>query len=261
MIARQAEVNGTRLYYEMAGSGEPLVLLHGFSLDTRLWDEQFDAFAQHYRTIRYDARGFGRSSLPDGPYRHIDDLRALLLTLEAAPAHLLGLSLGGGVMLDFALAYPDDVRSLILADTALGGYAWAKDWGEPRRAARAEGLAAAKAAWLNDELFAAANEQPALAARLQQMVSDYSGYHWLQRDSERGPEVPAIKRLEAIDVPTLIIVGERDLPEFCAIADQLAARLPHARMVELKGVGHMSNMEAPAAFNDAVLAFLALLDR
>lgn len=93
-----AEVNGTRLYYEIAGSGRPLVLIHGMTLDTRMWDDQFEPLAAQYQVVRYDARGFGKSAVPTGEsYAHTDDLKALLEYLDIAHAFILGLSMGGGM--------------------------------------------------------------------------------------------------------------------------------------------------------------------
>ncbi len=252
-----AAVNGTRLYYETRGAGPPVVFVHGFSLDTRMWDPQFELFAQQFRAVRYDARGFGQSALPDSaPYTHAADLLALIQHLELEPAHLVGLSFGGGLAIEFAMDHPASVRSLTVVDGALGGYAFAKDWGAVGALARGQGLAAAKQAWLADELFAAANDQPGIAAQLRAMVEDYSGYHWLHKDPGRWSDTPGVQRLEALAAPTLAIVGERDLPDFHAIADLVAARAPDARKVVLKGVGHMSNMEAPLQFNEIVAAFL-----
>ena len=94
--------NGTRLYYEAAGAGHPVVLLHGFTFDTTMWDDQFLPLAQHFRVIRYDMRGFGRSDLPGAEsYSHVDDLKALLDHLGISQAHLVGLSKGGAIALDF----------------------------------------------------------------------------------------------------------------------------------------------------------------
>src|SRR5262245_50478023 len=118
-----AEVNGTRLSYEAAGEGHPLVLVHGFAADTRAWDDQLAVFARHYRVVRYDARGFGRSALPvEGtPYRHEDDLLALLAYLGVGPAHVLGHSMGGATAVKFALAHAEHTSSLALADSGLEG--------------------------------------------------------------------------------------------------------------------------------------------
>jgi 3-oxoadipate enol-lactonase len=99
-----AAVNGARLYYEVAGDGPAVVLLHAGIADSRMWDEQFDELARRYRMIRYDARGFGRSDLPAGPFAPHDDLRGLLQILGVERAALVGLSMGGATAIDFTIA-------------------------------------------------------------------------------------------------------------------------------------------------------------
>ena len=124
-VTGYADVNGTRLYYELAGEGHPLLLIHGFTLDTRMWDDQFDAFAQRYQVIRYDVRGFGRSAVPTHePYSHHDDVKALLDYLDIAHAHILGHSMGSGIATDFVLAYPEMADSLISVGTVVHGLDW-----------------------------------------------------------------------------------------------------------------------------------------
>ena len=117
-----ADVNGARLY-EVAGAGYPLVLMHASFLDTRMWDSQAEVFARRYTVIRYDARGHGRSAPPSGqPYARSDDLKSLLDFLGVPRACLLGLSMGGAVAVDFALAYPECTSVLILVNAGLGGF-------------------------------------------------------------------------------------------------------------------------------------------
>lgn len=252
-----ADVNGTRLYYEVAGSGEALVLVHGFALDTRMWDAQMEALSAQYRVIRYDMRGFGRSALPDGgTYAPADDQQALLRFLGVARAHLCGFSRGGMTAIDFALAYPQMVRTLVAADAVLSGYAWSPDWRARWRATCELGdAAAARRAWLAHPLFAPLAEKPDAQARLAQMVADYSGWHWLHRDCLRRTD--AAHALEQMRMPVLAVLGERDLPDFHAIADLLADRAGAQKAV-LAGVGHMSPLEDPAAFNRLVLEFLSV---
>ncbi len=255
--ASYLDVADGRLYVETSGAGPTVVLIHGFSLDTRMWAPQAPALAPHFRVVRYDLRGFGRSSLPAGPFSHVADLIRLLDHLACDRAHLVGLSLGGGLAVDFALAHPGRVCSLTLVDGTLGGFGWEKDWGAPGRAARAEGVAAARAAWLADEVFAPVLEQPGPAAAFRAMVADYSGWHWDHRSPELPPAgAPAIDRLGEIQAPTLVVMGERDHPDFHRIADRLEYGIPGARRIVLRGVGHLSNLEAPAAFNTALLDFL-----
>lgn len=257
-----AAVNGTRLYYEVSGSGSPLVLIHGHGLDSRMWDDQFTLFTAYYRVLRYDLRGFGKSApVGETSYTHEDDLAALLAHLGVACAVILGLSSGGAVAIDFALAYPAKTRALIAVDAALSGSAWSEEWSARwkalRQTARTTDMHAANEQWLAHPLFAPAQEQPAVALRLRQMITDYSGWHWANRDLQRGSDLPATERLRDITAPTLVILGARDLPDFHAIAERIAEQIPDARKITLPDVGHMPNMEAPERFNADVLGFLA----
>ena len=255
-----AAVNGTRLYYEDAGSGTPVVLVHGLCLNHRMWDAQLDALLERFRVIRYDVRGFGKSAVPDKPFRHADDLRALLEHLDAPAAHVVGLSMGGRIALQFAVLYPEQTRRLVLVDSALDGYDWDADWDASldaiATAGRTGGAKAANLMWLNHKLFAEARERPACAAALAEIVRDDSGWIWLNESLAQGIDPPARARLAEIRVPTLVIVGERDLADFHVIADILETGIPDATKIEMPGVGHMSNMEDPAAFNELLMEFL-----
>jgi pimeloyl-ACP methyl ester carboxylesterase len=255
------EVNGTRLYCEIAGSGEVVVLVHGFTLDTRMWDDQFLPLARHFRVVRYDLRGFGRSALPTNEsYSHVDDLNALLDRLAVRQAYLVGLSKGGGIVLDFALTHPHRTQALVLIDTILGGFPWsatgsARDrlvWQQAREA----GLAAARAAWLAHPLFEPAQRQPLVAACLARMVDEYSGWHFVHTNPERRLDPPAAERLSELGMPVLALVGEYDTPDFRQVTELIGQQVKQARKLVVPGVGHMANMEAPEQVTQAVLAFL-----
>ena len=249
------------LSYAVAGNGEPVLFIHGFGLDSDMWASQWTEFAARYRTIRCDLRGYGRSSLPRGPYSHVDDVLALLDHLKCRPAHLVGLSMGGRYALRIARAAPTAVRSLTLADTALDGHAWSGDWLKRWRqmseAAKLGDLAAARRLWIGHPLFGPALEQPQTAAALQAMVARYSGWHWWQRDPDPGPDPPIAAVLSSIDIPTLMIIGGRDLTDFQDIARCVTSRMPNVRLATIPHAGHMSNMEAPDEFNRLVLDHLA----
>ena len=255
-----ADINDTRLHYETAGSGDPLVLIHGAALDIRMWDDQFEPFTRHYQVIRYDMRGYGQSALPTtSSYAPVDDLMALLHHLGLTQAHILGLSLGGAVAIDFALTYPEATDKLIVVDTGLREYQWeafGTTLSQVQSVAMTSGIEAAQSHFLNDALFASAMENPQLAVRLKQMVTDYSGWHWLNNQTRPLSDSPPIEQLDGISLSTLIIVGERDLPDFQTITEILYQRIPNASKVVMSGVGHMSNMEDPERFNEIVLGFL-----
>jgi pimeloyl-ACP methyl ester carboxylesterase len=257
----QVALNGTRVYCEEAGAGPAVVLIHGFTLDTRMWDDQFLPLSQHFRVVRYDLRGFGRSAVPsDDPYSHVEDLRALLDRLEIRQASLVGLSKGGAVALDFALSYAQRAQALALIDTVLGGFRWSDEgsardtlvWEEARRG----GIAAAKRSWLTHPIFAPAMRQPTVAARLAQIIGDYSGWHFVHANPERSITPPAAQRLGELEIPVLALVGELDTPDFREITDVIARQVPHARAMAVPGAGHMANMEAPSVVTDALVEFL-----
>jgi pimeloyl-ACP methyl ester carboxylesterase len=253
-------VNDGHLFFEAAGEGDPVVFLHGFGLDSRMWSPQVSAFQPQFRTITYDLRGFGRSSIPAAyEYAHEDDLNALLSHLGAAPAHVVGLSMGGRMALRFAAAYPKSVRSLVLADSALDGQSWSADW-QTRWSAmcqcsKAGQLATARRQWLEHPLFDLARANPSSLPLLASMVEDYSGWHWSNKDTARVPSPPLAERLGEIRVPALVIIGERDIPDFQAVANILAEGLPDVRRTTIKNAGHMVNLEASQKFNAALTSF------
>ncbi|HTB88631.1 MAG TPA: alpha/beta fold hydrolase [Steroidobacteraceae bacterium] len=255
-----ARDDGGWLQYATAGEGDPVVFIHGFGLDLNMWDPQWSAFAERHRVIRYDMRGYGGSSVPEGPYSHVDDLLALIDFLGTGPVHLVGLSLGGRVALRVAAAHPEAVRSLTLADPALDGHAWTDDWLQRWRkmteAARRGDLAAAKKLWREHILFAPANAQPQVAGSLRVMIDRYSGWHLRYPDPGEAPHTPIAQMLPGISIPTLVMVGELDLPDFQTIARRLGTELPQVKLQSIPGSGHMSNMEAPQLFNNFALGFL-----
>ncbi len=256
-----AEVSGAQLYYEVAGNGRPVVFIHGFTLDTRMWDDQFWPLAQQFRVVRYDMRGFGQSAVPnDEPYSHIEDLRALLDHLQIEQASLVGLSKGGAVALDFALMYPQRTHTLALLDTVLGGFSWSAEGSARDRLvwqqAREGGIPAAKASWLSHPLFVPAMKQTAVATRLTQMINDYSGWHFVHSNPEQGIEPPAAQRLHELQMPVLVIAGKQDTPDFLQITAVLSQQISQAQTFILPGVGHMVNMEAPETCNTLLQEFL-----
>jgi 3-oxoadipate enol-lactonase len=250
-------LDGTDLYYTCEGDGVAVLLIHGLGLDTRMWDDQVPALREVARVIRYDARGFGRSSRrdPDVTYTHAGDAWALLDHLGIHDVVLVGLSMGGRIALETLLAAPQRVRALVVMDAVLGGVPWDSD-AKRGMAAVAEamhngGVAAANSAWLEHPFFVPASRDPVLAARLKMIVEDSPGLHWATPDPH-GPAPVLMDALEQIEVPTTVIVGELDVDCFLAMAEILATRIPGARKVVVPDAGHMVNMEAPAVVNAVV---------
>lgn len=127
MTSGIVEINGASLYYEVAGTGPPIVLLHDGLLDCRVWDDQFEAFAGSHTVVRYDIRGRGRSGMSDKEFSHVEDLRALLGFLGVQRTSLIGASNGGRISLDFVLEYPEMADSLVLVGLSLSGYRFSEE--------------------------------------------------------------------------------------------------------------------------------------
>jgi 3-oxoadipate enol-lactonase len=256
---------GARLAYEVTGDGPAVVLAHGFGLDMRMWDPQVEHLAARFRGVRYDCRGFGASG-PFDPavgYTHAGDLIALLDHLGIGQAVLAGLSFGGRVVMQAALAAPDRIRGLVLLDAVLDGISWDPDSAEAleetARQAQARGVLAGRAAWLAHPLFAAARKQPGLGSQVAAMVGGYPGQHWTGRDPHQQTQQRPIDALEELAAPVLVAVGEHDVPGFREMSAVLARRIPGAQYHVVAGAGHMINMEQPAAVNELLARFLEQL--
>lgn len=256
-----AEINGGKLHYEVAGSGRAVVLIHGGQMDLRMWDEQFALFSKSYRVIRYDVRGYGKSPASTNVYASEDDLAALLKYLKTSKATIVGLSLGGRIAVDFALAHPELVDAIVPVAPGLSGFHFADDpslW-DLLRAAQAGDFAKAADVWLKTGYMAPAMENPAIASRLRQLATENAHIDLDNPLLETVLNPPAIERLPQIKVPTLIVVGNRDVADIHEICGLLRARIPGAKEIVIEGSGHIVNMEKPADFSRAVLDFLGTL--
>ncbi|HEV8410838.1 MAG TPA: alpha/beta hydrolase [Gemmatimonadaceae bacterium] len=258
------DIDGGRLFYEVTGSGSPVILLHAGNVDRQMWDDQFIAFSREHRVLRYDLRGYGKSAPETGPYEAHVDLHALLQSVGFARPSLVGLSGGGRIAIDFALAYPEMVDRLVFVAPGLSGWQFASDdtsWFAEGRAMRDRGDSVGIAvAWANHSFYThLAMTYPAVAEKMRKIAGDNAN-HWMNRirhgETERGVKPPALGRTNAIRAPTLLIVGDRDVPDILHIAETLAATVPGIRRQTFPGVGHFVNMERPAEFNRVVLNFL-----
>ncbi|CAN7599459.1 alpha/beta hydrolase [Phenylobacterium sp. LjRoot225] len=255
-------VPGARLRVEAAGGGEPpLLLLHGLASDRRIWDLVWDDLTAGRRVIRYDLRGFGASvASDDQPFRHSVDLARLLDALRIERCDLVGVSLGGSVALNCALDHPERVRKLVLVSPGMTAWEWSDEWralwGAIVEAAQADGLDRARALWRAHPLFATTRDLPHAAEILQQTLRDYSGAVWSEGDRE-APALPDLDRLPFLEVPTLLLTGALDLPDFRLIAELIEAAAPDVRRIDFDGAGHMLNLERPREVSTEILRFLA----
>lgn len=259
--SERVSVNGATLAYDTTGKGPLVVLIGGGgTLDRRMWDEQVAAMSSRYTVLRYDVRGIGGSSRPEGPFSHSEDLNALLRTLDAPPACVVGLSFGAGIAVDLALDHPSRVRCLVLASPGLSSDKDDNLKGALAAAelARKNGLASVVDAIVRSPSLLA-SENASTRERVREIYLDQGDV--FESDFAlirlwRPTEPPARERLSAIRVPTLILTGEHDAEPVHDTAEELTAGIAGAEAVVVPGAGHLSNLDAPRAFNESVLSFL-----
>lgn len=260
-----AEINGVRMHYAVQGQGEALVLIHAGIANLNMWDEQVTAFSAHFRTLRYDVRGWGETPDPAGDYTEHGDLAGLLDHLNIARAAVLGISNGGRIAMDFALAYPERISKLVVVAPGLGGFSYPEDKAmealEEKHGQALKrgdiGLAAEYEArmWVDGPRRSPAQADPQVRQRALQMIR-----HTLQLPQGEGVgsivQPPAAGRLAEIKVPTLVLIGDQDAQSLFAVVDSLTAEIPDVRKAVMQDVAHLPNLEKPEQFNQIVLDFL-----
>jgi 2-succinyl-6-hydroxy-2,4-cyclohexadiene-1-carboxylate synthase len=263
-------VNGIGLNVETGGSGEPLVLLHGFMGSARTWANHRPAFEDHYLTVSVDLPGHGLSDAPPDPSRYrmervIADLAAALDQRRLDSVHLLGYSMGGRVALHVAVAYPDRVRSLVLESASPGladsAERRARIDSDEALAQRLEcdGLASFVDYWAQLPLFASQERLPEPVRadlRAERLQNNVQGLANTLRALGTGVQSPLWDRLAAVKTPTLLIAGALDT-KFVAINRDMADAMPRAQLVIVPDAGHTVHLEQPAVFDRLVLAHLA----
>ena len=252
-------VDGGSLYYERAGNGYPVVLIHGELWDRRIWDPQFLPFAARHDVIRYDARGYGLSDPPSIPYSPLDDLGRLLEQTGVERCALVGLASGAALALDLALAQPDVVEAVVAASPLLSGYVW-QDRGidvvneEVRSAVRSGDLRAAMAIELG--VWTPLESDPEAEVLIHDVAMDNVRALTMDESLAR-PSQPAADRLSDLQAGLLVIVGDEDVEEIPKIADLIESRVPGTQKRVIAGADHAVNVRKPEKFNKLVLDFLA----
>lgn len=260
------ERDGVALHVVAEGEGDPVALLHGHSLDLRVFDDLAPALAKAgYRAIRYDQRGHGRSASPPAGYRfgdHAADLDAVLGATGSPCADVIGLSKGGGIALECALRFPERVRSLTLIGPLLPDFALSAEllgsFREVAKRIRTEGVqAAVRGCWLVHPLMRSAAELPGVRERVEAMTLTFpAGEYFASARDEPDRDWKVIDRLGEIAVPTLVVSGDGDVPDFVAMAALVAERVPASVLEIVPDCGHLVPLEKPRELEDLVLAFL-----
>jgi 3-oxoadipate enol-lactonase len=253
--------------YELTGAGPVVAFLHAGIADSRMWEPQWGSFAAHYRLLRCDFAGFGRTPLDGLRVAYAQDVIELLDGLGVERAGLIGASLGGRVALEVAVARPDLVAKLVLVASGLPGLDWSEEvrtYGAAEDEAVARGdLEAATELnmrmWVDGPRREAADVDPlvrAAVAVMQRRALELQAPHWEQIEEDMlVPDVAT--RLGEVEAPTLVLVGDEDVGDMQLIARRLTAEIPVARVASIPGAAHLPSLEQPAAFDELVLGFLS----
>jgi pimeloyl-ACP methyl ester carboxylesterase len=254
------------LYVEQAGSGPPVVLLHEGIGDSRMWEPQWAAYAERFRVVRFDMRGFGQSPPAVGSFSLSGDLIELLDSLELGPAALIGMSLGGAVAMEATIARPDLVSRLVLVGSGLRGFemndetraGWEEEEAALERGDDDEAVEVNLRMWVDGPSRSPDQVDPEMRRKIGEMQRRAIDI-WREAGEEGNHEALVDdwgERLGEISVPTLILVGELDRPEMREIAERLDAEIPNSRRYTISGTAHVPNMEQTEEFDRLVLGFL-----
>jgi pimeloyl-ACP methyl ester carboxylesterase len=262
-------VDGQKVYYEIGGEDhdETLVLSHAGFVDSSMWDAQWDEFTRHYRTIRFDMRGYGKSDPVNGPVVRRQDVYHVLTELGVKRAHILGCSMSGEIVIDFVLEHPEMASSLIAVSATPSGFelqgAPPRYLMEMMQAVQQGDLDKASdlqvRIWIDgqfrepDQVDPKVRQQAAAMTRI-----PLENGTFLKSDAQPANPLdpPAVGRLKSLRMPTLIVAGALDHPEILRAADMMTKEIPDAKKVIIPDAAHMPNMEKPKEFNQAVLEFL-----
>ena len=256
------EVGHDVIAYLVEGRGaETVVLVNGGAMDFRQWDEIAAELTASYRVVRWDPRGCGASSQVTEPFSQVRDLAALLDHLKLSRVHLVGLSAGGGIALDFALTHPDRVGRLVLVAPAVGGWHWSESFQkrgeELSKAGRSKDQEALGTALLEDVWFAPGlSQRPDAAARVRELVRANRKIFRIQNELIEQLDPPALGRLGELRARTLVILPQLDHPDLHQIADTLRSRSTLVSVHRVPRAGHMVHLEQPREFLSAVTRFL-----
>lgn len=255
---------GATIAYEVQGSGAPLVFIHGYAQNMTIWDDQLPVFAPRYQVVRYDVRGFGRSTGAVDQTEGAADLATLLDTLGIRRAAIVGLSMGSQVALNFAVNFPERVNALVLY-----GAPPTNDFtvpGSPELYAlftslpdimKTHGLDSVRKAIIASELGWSPPNRPDIERKILRAWAGYTGRDLTNPTPPSGRVPPTrLAQIDDVRVPTLVIHGAREVAWFRQFNDTLMARLPNAKRVVIENAGHGAHFAEPEKFNRAVMEFL-----
>jgi pimeloyl-ACP methyl ester carboxylesterase len=254
-------VDGGKLFYELAGSGKNIVLLHDGMVNREIWDEQFPLLTKMYRVVRYDRRGYGKSSDPETKFSNINDLNQLFIQLKIDKAIIFGMSSGGRLAIDFTLTYPEKVTGLVLVGAVVSGFGYTSHMytrGGHFDPQKITDPVKVNEYFIKDDPYEIYSENTAAKEKVMKLLP-------LLARQNSVPTQPAarvaVRFLSEIKVPALILVGEYDIPDVHAHAGVINAGIANSKREIIQRSGHLIPVEQPALFNEAIITFLNKLPR
>ena len=255
---------GERLFYRESGQGTPVLLLHAGIADSRMWQPQMDALGRDFLLIAPDLRGYGQSPIPDGPFSYHEDVAALIEALDLDAVWLVGASFGSRVAVDFCLAYPEKVRGLVLVTPAVSGFvggeamdAFDEEEDHLLEIGDIDGATELNMRMWVDGPF---RSEEQVNKEVRERVAKMQHQAFLAPVPDKAelirPGRPATEQLEKILAPTLIILGELDLPAMVEHGKSLAQGIQGARLEVIPETAHMPAMEEPETFNSLLADFV-----
>ena len=256
------DVVGGKLYYDVAGTGENIVLIHDGMIHREIWENQFSVLAKSYRVIRYDRRGYGKSPNSQAPFTQVEDLNQIFIQLKIDKATLFGMSAGGGLVIDFTLKHPEKVNALVLVGAVVSGFGYTDHMRtrgghikSPNELFSDSTKLIKYFGW--EDPYEVYPENIKAKERVYELLktnpqNTSSANHAFQKPPER----PAVKFLSEIKIPTLILVGEFDIPDVHAHSGVIEAGISNSKREIISKAGHLIPMEQPETFNASVLNFL-----
>lgn len=262
-----APSNGAKLYFETCGDGPALVFIHAGVSDDRMWDPQVEAFASRFKVIRYDHRGFGKSTMPEETFALRDDLLAVLRHLGIGKAALVGCSMGGATAIDFTLEHPEMVSALMPVGAGVSGW---NDWspesinlftemtGLVKKGDAERAFEISAHYWIDGPGREASRIDPKYRERAWQLYKENFALDFFKR-AESVLNPPAVTRLKEIKAPTMVVIGDCDAQDLRKVAQRLASEIAGATMTTIENAAHLPSLEHPAQFNRLLEGFLTPL--
>lgn len=249
-------VDDGKLFYESAGNGKNIILLHDGMVNREIWDEQFPLLAKTFRVVRYDRRGYGKSTDPRIKYSHIEDLNQVFIQLKIDKAIIFGMSSGGRLAIDFTLTYPEKVEGLVLVGAVVSGFGYTSHM-ETRGGHFDPGKITDEVKvneyFINDDPYEIYSENTPAKEKVMKLLPNLSRQN---RVPTQPPAKVAVKSLSEIRVPALILVGEYDIPDVHAHSGVINAGIANSRREIIPHSGHLIPIEQPELFNRSIMIFL-----